>query len=218
MTEPILARKQRFLKNKELYGSIEELFKVNQIRPYKLYFTSDGEIMCLTREDIDIQPGWLTYDFDKQQLFDLKYFEKDLHKYKVVPIGKSSYKIILKPIETLFKESEKKDLVLIDVNEELDNYELKLEITDHEIIFSLSPDALAKYGTKYSISTTVKGKRIFHFYFTLKGSDTSFIHKATISMVELLESEKLIKYPPADLRQYDVLTIPLFDKYIRINS
>ena len=211
-----MARKNRFLKNKEKHGNGEQYIKYLNERPYRLYFDDRGEIVCLTREEVEVQPGWNTYDFDKQKLFELKYFEKELHKYHVIQKEDKTLDVQLKLFIRQYSDQEKNELMLVELGDEVADFIIK--ITSHEIIFQLSDAAKKQFQGKYPIGATIKGKRIFHFYFSPSENHDVYAHRETVSMFELLTNDVVVKYPPGNFRQYDLFTLKLFDKYVRVNS
>jgi len=60
-----LERKKRFLAEKEKAGGIDNLVQNHKEKPWVIYFTKAGEIVCFTQNDVDVKDDWQTYDFSQ---------------------------------------------------------------------------------------------------------------------------------------------------------
>ena len=110
ISEAALARKKRFLAEKEKAGSAEKLMENLKERDWHLWVDKNGEIVCFTQQT-DVLPNkdWLSHDFSQDQLKILVDNQTDINKYwiKVDPHVDTLYSIAVKSIENIFLDSEK---------------------------------------------------------------------------------------------------------------
>ena len=102
VSDAALERKKRFLAEKEKAGGIDKLVQTHKEKPWVIYFTKAGEIVCFTQNDVDVKDDWETYDFSQEQLKILIDNMDDLFKYRinVDPTVDNLYSIQLKEINT----------------------------------------------------------------------------------------------------------------------
>lgn len=206
-------RKKRFLANKNAAGGITALIDNTKFKPWRVYFDTEGEIMCFTKEEsIDIQPDWLTHDFSPEQIQVLK--EKDLSKFRIKkdPDVDNKYSIEIKPIETVYISADDDFLYKIP---EKKLYDVQVKITVSTMVIKLSKKIKKKYKDVYPISATVNGSRLLKFYITAKDDPHDMYHYSIVSLADLLTKEEVIIELEHDMREYDVFTNKLFDSYAR---
>jgi len=206
-------RKKRFLENKTAAGGISALIDNSILRPWRVYFNQEGEIMCFTKEEgMAIQPDWLTHDFTPEQIQVLK--EKDLSKFLVKkdPDVDNRYTIEIKPIETVYINADDDFLYKIP---EKKLYDIQVKITVSTMVIKLSKKIKKKYKDVYPISATVNGSRLLKFYITAKDDPHDMYHYSIVSLADLLSKEEVIIELEHDMRDYDVFTNKLFDVYAR---
>ena len=96
ISEAALARKKRFLAEKDKAGGAEKLMENLKERDWQLWFDKHGEIVCFTQQE-DVLPNkdWLSHDFSQDQLKILVDNQTDINKYwiKVDPHVDNLYSI-----------------------------------------------------------------------------------------------------------------------------
>lgn len=215
VSEAALARKKKFLEEKQKAGGADSLIEGLKNRPYTLYFNKSGEIVCFTQEEnIIVHESWLTYDFSQEQLSILK--DKDLARYrvKVDPTVDNLYSIEVNTIATTYTEAEKDFLSEIEYSKAA-AYDIRIAVTDTHLDVSLSNRAKSVYKDVYPISATINGQRLLKFFITSEHDPHIMYHYEVISLAELITEKKVSRELPADLRHCSVYTVKLFDKYQR---
>jgi len=218
ISEAALARKKRFLAEKEKAGGAEKLMESNQERDWHLWFDKNGEIVCFTQQQ-DVVPNkdWLSHDFSQDQLKILVDNQIDLNKYwiKVDPHVDNLYSIEVKSIENVFLNSEKDFLDEIAYSKSA-LFDIKVSITNTpELVVEMNKKAKEPYKDVYPISATIKGQRLLKFFITAENDPHVLFHYEVISLAELITETKVKRKLPLDLRHCSIYTIKLFDKYQR---
>tara|TARA_R110000782_G_scaffold51133_3_gene110447 strand:- start:1215 stop:1868 length:654 start_codon:yes stop_codon:yes gene_type:complete len=208
-----LARKKLFLEEKKKAGGFDELVKITENRELRLYFDERGDIMSLTREGPEqLNPLWITAEFDQHHLNQLE--EKDINQFWVVTDSAGKCKIALRPQATVYASMPDDATAKIPFGE--GDADLFVSISESKATIWLSPATIESFKGTYPIQATVKGKRIFKFFLADPNEKGVIFDTITISMVELLTDAKISKDIIADLRHCEVITAPLFDKYLRV--
>jgi hypothetical protein len=212
ISQQALARKKRFLEEKSKFGVQNTGTVVQRLNEYRLYFNNSGDIVCLSNEKLThISSDWITAEFDQLVLQNLK--SKDLNKFWVMTTP-SGYKIKPKPINTFYSSILETDMIEIMVSDNCE-YDIMVQIQGLDLIVTMSEQTKKKYAGMYPISATIQGKRILNF-FIVDTDYTNFILQAeSISMVELLVNDRVIRPLVDDLSNCKVFTVPLFDKYTK---
>ena len=218
ISEAALARKKRFLAEKEKAGGAEKLMENNQERDWHLWFDKNGEIVCFTQQQ-DVVPNkdWLSHDFSQDQLKILVDNQIDLNKYwiKVDPHVDNLYSIEVKSIENVFLNSERDFLDEIAYSKSA-LFDIKVSITNTpELVVEMNKKAKEPYKDVYPISATIKGQRLLKFFITAENDPHVLFHYEVISLAELITETKVKRKLPLDLRHCSIYTIKLFDKYQR---
>jgi len=213
ISEQALARKKRFLEEKGDAGGFTELVEKNEHRELFLYFDERGDIMSLSKDKPDeVNPLWLTYEFDQHELAMLK--DKDVNQFWVVTDSKGASKIQLRPQSTVYAAMDTDNMIKVEFGDE--DADMYISIKPDSATVKLSPEVKASYEGVYPIQATIKGKRIFKLFLTDPENQNIIFDTITVSMVELLTEEVIVKDIIADLRHCTVYTTPLFDKYLRV--
>ena len=218
ISEAALARKKRFLAEKEKAGGAEKLMENNQERDWHLWFDKNGEIVCFTQQQ-DVVPNkdWLSHDFSQDQLKILVDNQIDLNKewIKVDPHVDNLYSIEVKSIENVFLNSERDFLDEIAYSKSA-LFDIKVSITNTpELVVEMNKKAKEPYKDVYPISATIKGQRLLKFFITAENDPHVLFHYEVISLAELITEAKVKRKLPLDLRHCSIYTIKLFDKYQR---
>lgn len=213
-----LARKKRFLEAKEAAGGTAgDLIQQQQKKNYTLYFDEAGEIVCFTKEDVVVNPEWLTHDFTQDQLKILIGKEKEFQKYRVKIDSKvdNLYSIELKPIENANIVDANKDFLYNIEPSESKIWDIKIKVTETHLQIFMHDKIKEEYKDVYPISATRNGARLCKFYITAKDDPHTLFYYSTISLAELLSDDFAQRKLPSDLRNCSVFTIKLFDTYVR---
>ena len=218
ISEAALARKKRFLAEKEKAGSAEKLMENLKERDWHLWFDKNGEIVCFTQQT-DVLPNkdWLSHDFSQDQLKILVDNQIDINKYwiKVDPHVDNLYSIAVKSIENIFLDSEKDFLDEITYSKSA-LFDIKVSITNTpEIVVEMNKKTKEPYKDVYPISATIKGQRLLKFFITAENDPHVLFHYEVISLAELITETKVKRKLPLDFRHCSIYTIKLFDKYQR---
>ena len=140
VTEQALARKKKFMENKQ-----QGLFDVDpaafhEILP-QLWFDDQGEIVAVSY-DINYVPdkSWTTWDFDERSLKKLKVIGTNFYKVERTTLeeGEVSYSIVLKKDQTrrvvhstqLKHATTKSDSTKVNILVEVNEKSIKLHLTD----------------------------------------------------------------------------------------
>ena len=216
VSDAALERKKRFLAEKEKAGGIDNLVQNHKEKPWVIYFTKAGEIVCFTQNNVEVKDDWETYDFSQDQLKILIDNMDDLFKYRinVDPTVDNLYSIQLKEINTIYTESEKDFLSEIEYGKST-SFEIKVAVNSAELVITLSNKSKEVYKDVYPISATVNGQRLLKFFLTAEHDPHVMFHYEIISLAELITEKKVVRQLPGDLRHCSVYTVKLFDKYQR---
>ena len=215
VSEAALARRKKFLAEKEKAGGADALIENLKARPYRLYFNKSGEIVCFTQdEDVIVHESWMTHDFSQEQLSILK--GKDLSRYRVRvdPLVDNLYSIEVNTIATTYTEAEKDFLSEVEYSKAA-AYDIRCAITETHFEVGLSNRSKEVYKDIYPISATINGQRLLKFFITSEHDPHIMYHYEIVSLAELITEDKVVRQLPGDLRHCSVYTVKLFDKYQR---
>lgn len=215
ISEAALARKKRFQEAKAEAGGAENLVESIKNRPWRVYFTADGEIVSFTNsESVEPQEDWLTYNFTREQVSPLH--DADLRKFHIVQDPKTDkvYTIQLKPIETSFVSSDHDFLYEVDYGKTT-KFDVKCSITKKHLTVSVSKAVKESYSDVYPISATVNGQRLLKFSITAEKDPHFVYHQEIVAIADLLINDSVKRELPMDLTHCSIYTNKLFDTYVR---
>lgn len=214
ISEQALERKKRRQELVANSGSHRKLRQEKQSRPWRVYFTEQGEIITFTQEEnIDVKEDWLTYDFKQEQLEVL--IGKNVRKYMVV---KDRY------VDNLYSiEIKKESFYEIDANLEYlielvpthddSDYSLLCTISEDHFNLSLHPSVVEQYMYINPNDATVENKKILNFFITLPKDPHVLLQEIKVPLVDLLtQKEYSVKLDSNGLKS-SVYTKKLFQSY-----
>ena len=207
-------RRRRFLKAKEEAGDFYKL-QINEFKKdYTVWYTEDGTIISVTKEDIKSKKEWKSAIFSHEQIEILK--GKNLNLYHVVqdPDVDTVFSIEMRPIESLYVRSED-DFVMLIEKSSSKTYDLSVSTKDNKLNLKLHKKLKTKYKKQDIKSITAKGKKDFNFYFTSINDPHFLVYYVNVSLKELVENDVVVKDIPEGMDQCSIYTIKSFDKYVR---
>jgi endoglucanase Acf2 len=207
-------RRLRFQSAKEAAGGFAGLIKQELSKKPKVYFLSDGTIVSISKEQIDLKNGWQVREFDDEQIAILENNNWNLFYVKTDPLVDNLYSIESRPLESVVVSAENNSLLLIDSNPTASDYDCMCALTTTEFTVSLSKKTQEKYSEIDFASATINGQKVLKFYFTAINDPHIMIHSEYISLKALLEKPVNIK-TTLDLTQTSIYTVKAFDKYVR---
>tara|TARA_R110002074_G_scaffold255262_1_gene427740 strand:+ start:1022 stop:1687 length:666 start_codon:yes stop_codon:yes gene_type:complete len=216
LSPQVLARKQRFIEDKEAAGSFEALMDQQDVihRSKRVFFDERGDIVSVTFESpAEVNPLWLTYEFTYSEVATLE--DKDTNKFWVVQRKDGTCELQLRPQATVYAKMKEDDVVKIEFSPTEKTADCMISIKEDHAIIELSDEYKETMKGVYPIQATIKGKRIFKFHVCDPDQQGVIFDTVTVSMVELLTEKFVQKELLADLRHCIVYTTPLFDKYLR---
>jgi hypothetical protein len=209
-------RRQKFMSRKqESGGSADALMKELKTRPWKLYFSSEGTIECLTQNEVeDVAPDWHTYDFPQEDLENL--IDKDLRRYQVVQDTKDKniFHVELKPIDTVKILSNDQFLQEVEFGD-TEDFDIKCNIKGKKLTVEMSQRIKDEYEGVYPVSATRNGYRILRFYITKPGDPHIMYEYKNTGIADLLINDKVEFDLGIDLEHCGLYTNKIFDKYLR---
>lgn len=209
------ARREAFLKAKADAGDVNKLIEQIKNRPWQVFFTDDGEIVCFTNgETPEVLPEWKTYEFTREQTAVLH--DQDLRRFRVKqnPKDASIYSIELKPIVNAKIAATTEFVTEVELGTTT-KFDVKVVLTESEFTVNLSKAAKKVYDGVYPISATVNGQRLLKFSFTELGDPHYVYHQEIVAIADLLVNDKVVRQMPTDLTSGSIYTNKLFDTYVR---
>jgi hypothetical protein len=215
MNDKLQERKKRFLEAREEAGGFDNLINNLKNRPYRVYFTEDGEIVCFTQEEVSANDDWLTYEFSQDQLEILK--ERGTSNYRVVkdPMVDNVYTIEIKTqayTETFVDE------FLIEIAEEHANShaDIYCKVNKNQLIIWMDDNTKKLYAGIDPVSATMKGKRILCIYITAKNDPYCLFQQHFVSICDLLKNQHIVLTNNSDFSDHSLYTRKVFDNYLRV--
>jgi hypothetical protein len=205
-------RRLRFQAAKDAAGGLAGLIKQELAKQPKVYFLSDGTIVSISKEDIELKEGWQVKEFSTEQVAILENNNWNLFYVKTDPLVDNLYSIESRPLERAVVSTENNSLLLIDTSSA--DYECMCNLTKTAFTVTLSNSTIEKYSSIDPISATVNGQKVLKFYFTAPNNPHIMIHSEYISLKRLLENTVTIN-TATDLTQTSIYTVKAFDKYVR---
>ena len=205
-------RRLRFQAAKEAAGGLAGLIRQELAKQPKVYFLSDGTIVSVSKEDMDLKEGWQVKEFSNEQVEILENNNWNLFYVKTDPLVDNLYSIESRPLESVVVSTENNSLLLIDTSSA--DYECMCKLTKTVFTVTLSKSTIEKYSSIDPISATVNGQKVLKFYFTAPNNPHIMIHSEYISLKRLLENTVTIN-TATDLTQTSIYTVKAFDKYVR---
>jgi hypothetical protein len=207
-------RRLRFQAAKDAAGGLAGLIKQELAKQPKVYFLSDGTIVSISKEDIELKEGWQVKEFSNEQVEILENNNWNLFYVKTDPLVDNLYSIESRPLESVVVSAENNSLLLIDTSTSSADYECMCNLTKTVFTVTLSKSTIEKYSSIDPISATVNGQKVLKFYFTAPNNPHIMIHSEYISLKRLLENTVTIN-TATDLTQTSIYTVKAFDKYVR---
>ena len=205
-------RRLRFQAAKEAAGGLAGLIRQELAKQPKVYFLSDGTIVSVSKEDMDLKEGWQVKEFSNEQVEILENNNWNLFYVKTDPLVDNLYSIESRPLESVVVSTENNSLLLIDTSSA--DYECMCKLTKTVFTVTLSKSTIEKYSSIDPISATVNGQKVLKFYFTAPNNPHIMIHSEYISLKRLLEITVTVN-TATDLTQTSIYTVNAFDKYVR---
>ena len=205
-------RRLRFQAAKEAAGGLAGLIRQELAKQPKVYFLSDGTIVSVSKEDMDLKEGWQVKEFSNEQVEILENNNWNLFYVKTDPLVDNLYSIESRPLESVVVSTENNSLLLIDTSSA--DYECMCKLTKTVFTVTLSKSTIEKYSSIDPISATVNGQKVLKFYFTAPNNPHIMIHSEYISLKRLLENTVTVN-TATDLTQTSIYTVKAFDKYVR---
>jgi len=205
-------RRLRFQAAKEAAGGLAGLIRQELAKQPKVYFLSDGTIVSISKEDMELNEGWQVKEFSNEQVEILENNNWNLFYVKTDPLVDNLYSIESRPLESVVVSAENNSLLLIDTS--LIDYDCMCNLTKTAFTVTLSNSAMETYANIDPSSATVNGQKVLKFYFTAKNDPHIMIHSEYISLKRLLENTVTIS-TTTDLTQTSIYTVKAFDKYVR---
>ena len=205
-------RPLRFQAAKEAAGGLAGLIRQELAKQPKVYFLSDGTIVSISKEDMELNEGWQVKEFSNEQVEILENNNWNLFYVKTDPLVDNLYSIESRPLESVVVSAENNSLLLIDTS--LIDYDCMCNLTKTAFTVTLSNSAMETYANIDPSSATVNGQKVLKFYFTAKNDPHIMIHSEYISLKRLLENTVTIS-TTTDLTQTSIYTVKAFDKYVR---
>lgn len=212
----VLARKQRFIEDKEAAGGFDALMDQQDTlhRSKRVFFDERGDIVSVTfQSPAEVNPLWLTYEFTYSEVAVLE--DKDTNKFWVVKRKDGTCELQPRPQATVYAKMKDEDVIKVEFSPTENTADCMISIKEDHAIIELSDEFKETMKGVYPIQATIKGKRIFKFHVCDPDQKGVIFDTITVSMVELLTEKVVEKELLADLRHCIVYTIPLFDKYLR---
>ena len=205
-------RRLRFQAAKEAAGGLAGLIRQELAKQPKVYFLSDGTIVSVSKEDMDLKEGWQVKEFSNEQVEILENNNWNLFYVKTDPLVDNLYSIESRPLESVVVSTENNSLLLLDTSSA--DYECMCKLTKTVFTVTLSKSTIEKYSSIDPISATVNGQKVLKFYFTAPNNPHIMIHSEYISLKRLLENTVTVN-TATDLTQTSIYTVKAFDKYVR---
>jgi hypothetical protein len=205
-------RRLRFQAAKEAAGGLAGLIRQELAKQPKVYFLSDGTIVSISKEDMELNEGWQVKEFSNEQVEILENNNWNLFYVKTDPLVDNLYSIESRPLESVVVSTENNSLLLIDTSSI--DYDCMCNLTKTAFSVTLSKSTIEKYSSIDLLSATVNGQKVLKFYFTAPNNPHIMIHSEYISLKRLLENTVTIS-TTTDLTQTSIYTVKAFDKYVR---
>ena len=205
-------RRLRFQAAKEAAGGLAGLIRQELAKQPKVYFLSDGTIVSISKEDMELKEGWRVKEFSNEQVEILENNNWNLFYVKTDPLVDNLYSIESRPLESVVVSTENNSLLLIDTSST--DYDCMCNLTKTAFTVTLSKSTIEKYSSIDPLSATVNGQKVLKFYFTAPNNPHIMIHSEYISLKRLLENTVTIS-TTTDLTQTSIYTVKAFDKYVR---
>jgi hypothetical protein len=205
-------RRLRFQAAKEAAGGLAGLIRQELAKQPKVYFLSDGTIVSISKEDMELKEGWRVKEFSNEQVEILENNNWNLFYVKTDPLVDNLYSIESRPLGSVVVSTENNSLLLIDTSST--DYDCMCNLTKTAFTVTLSKSTIEKYSSIDPLSATVNGQKVLKFYFTAPNNPHIMIHSEYISLKRLLENTVTIG-TTTDLTQTSIYTVKAFDKYVR---
>ena len=209
-------RRLKFLAAKEAAGgTLKDLLKSVEARPNTVYFDDDGTILCVTKEEIDPEPGWTnSHVFTDEQVRILSNKNWNLFYIKKDQYVDNLYSIEARPTEKIFVSAESDFLFLIPSTETKD-WDLSCNLTDSDFTVKLSDSIIEKYNTVDANNIAFNGRKLLKFFFTAENNPHYMFNTVSIALPNLVDKKSITIKLNDDYSQCSIYTAKVFDKYVR---
>lgn len=208
-------RRLKFLAAKEAAGgTIKDLIRQVETRPYKVFFDDSGTIMCVTKEDLVPEESWThSHEFTWDQVKILEGKNTNLFYVKKDQYVDNLYSIEARPTENIHISADNDFLYLIPHN--IKDSDISCSLTETAFNITLSEVLIEKYSNIEKTQIAINGKKILKFFFTANNDPHFMLKSLTVALPNLVENKSITITLDKDYSQCSIYTVKLFDKYVR---
>lgn len=219
LTVDAIERRKRWREEKLARGGIDTIIQEEQQRPWRVWFDSDGNIMCFGQHDPEDRPDtWKTYEFPPEDIEKLlAYDAHDLSKFRIHADPKDADRMVLdlKPLETVYLSKDRDFLAEIQPGEA--DAQITVKLTGDSLQVTLASEVKETlYKDVFPVSATINGHRLLKFYITAPNDPHVMYAYHTVALADLITQGTVKVKLDADLTGYSVYTQKQFDKYSRV--
>lgn len=208
-------RRLRFLAAKEAAGgTIKDLIRQVETRPYRIFFDDSGTIMCVTKEDLVPEESWThSHEFTWDQVKILEGKNTNLFYVKKDQYIDNLYSIEARPTENIHISADNNFLYLIQYN--IKDSDISCSLTETTFTITLSKALVEKYSNIEKTQIAINGRKILKFFFTANNDPHFMLKSLTVALPNLVENKSITFALEKDYSQCSIYTVKLFDKYVR---
>lgn len=178
-------RREKFRAAKKKAGGFQALMREIETAPYKLYYTDDGAITCVTNNpEFTPHDDWHTYDFTQEQLKIV--VDNDAKNYVVV---------------TDDKDASIRRIELRDQNDDIATYSALQEITaplryvivNNYLTIDISDKLKEQYADVDATTAVFNGRRNIKIYIAPANDPHFLLESVIVDMREILDNNQIVR-------------------------